>query len=185
MAILNLDETKAALGIAAESTEWDGVLNLLIASVQSGIETEIGCPLEQKVYVAKEIRGNDSSFLPLPAWPVEEITAVSDENGTNLIEGEDYDHDPHFGILTRLYGVWSKHQRYYVTFSAGYDFQNGEASDLKAVALELVAQQWKRYKDKSYGESGRTFPDGGVTYSDLNLTERQKKIIQNHKRYLI
>lgn len=184
MAILELSEVKSVLGLETENTSWDSLLSLLIAGVQAYLEQEIGCALDYQVYTNQEISFlKESKALPLPAWPVEEIISLEDSNSITYEEGTDYVLDEQSGTLFKIYDHWNPGVIYSVSFSAGYDFAAGEGSDLKMLALELVVQQWKRYKDKSFGESGRTFPDGSVSYSDLNLTERQKIIINAHKRY--
>ena len=185
MAIWQISELKTALGIPQENTEWDDLLDVLRKSAQEFLQSEIGCPLELAEYNNVELRGNNSYLLALPAWPVEEVISIEDEFGTVYEQGEDFDYDSRDGVLLKLFGMWYRNTRYYVSFRAGFDFAAGEGSDLKALALELIARHWKKFRDKSYGETSRTFPDGSVNYAELNLTETQKKIIQNHKRYLL
>lgn len=185
MAIWTLPSLKSALGLAEGNAEWDDLLNLLISSTQAFLEQEIGCPLDYQAYEESEIRGEGTNLLYLPSWPAEDVTSLVDENGCEYVLGIDYELYQQDGVLVNLNGIWIGGLKYIATFTAGYDFGAGEGSDLKAMALDLIAKQWKRYKDKSFGESGRTFPEGTINYLDLNLTDKEKRLLQIHRRIRI
>lgn len=127
MALADIDNVKLALGIAADDTSEDDLLNLLIAQVTALIEAELHRKILRANYV-EYYSGTGTPFLVLAQRPVvaaglevrEDLsgwygTGAGFGTDTVLTYGTNYalrvdqpDGSSRAGVLARLDGVWKR-----------------------------------------------------------------------------
>jgi hypothetical protein len=172
-ALVTVAAAKAYCGIPTATTDWDTVLETLIDGVSEGFNRFCDRVFAKTTYTSIYLDGPESSELILPNAPVVSITSV-EEDGITLAEGEDDDYqlDAGAGILSRVGGEW-RHgiKTIKITYVAGYVVLDGTIgtgetalpADVKLAALWQVAAEWQVHKNKTWGVTGRTFPDGSFS----------------------
>lgn len=178
MAILTLTDIKTYLG--ETSTQWDSVLTYLNDATFKFLQRELGCDIIQADYTAEAIKPvGYSSVLTPRNYPIVSVSGLTDSGGNSYVEGDDFIVHDYF--IRNLCGLWSPDKTYYLTYTAGWDVS--EISDLKQVNLELIAAALKPYKDKGWGESSRSFPDGSITKrEEFQLNPYQQAILNHYRR---
>jgi len=178
MGLLSLDEIKSYLG--ETSSQWDGALTFLNDAVWQFLKHELQCDIIRAEYTNEECRVKDYSHTLVPKnFPIVSVSKLTDSDGNEYTEGVDFDR--HGFFLWRRSGMWTPHTTYFLSYIAGWE--TSELSDLKQVHLELIAAALKPYKDKSWGESSRSFPDGSVTKrEEFELTPYQSNVLLNYRR---
>jgi hypothetical protein len=140
--------------------------------------------VSEKTSVAARIRGDGTSALALPNWPIVAVMSVVDEDGTTYTEGYDQDYIIENLCLRKVgLGVWSP-KEYFVFYQAGYATI---PADIALICYELIARKWKTMKEQGWGESGRTMPDGSTSTvnADGALTKSQREILARYKRPIL
>jgi len=178
MAILTLTDIKTYLG--ETSTQWDSVLTYLNDATFKFLQRELGCDILQADYTEEAIKPvTYSSVLTPKNYPIVSVSSLTDSDGNSYVEGNDFIVHDYF--IRNLCGLWSPDKTYYLTYTAGWDVS--EISDLKQVNLELIAAALKPYKDKGWGESSRSFPDGSITKrEEFQLNPYQQAILNHYRR---
>ena len=164
-AIVTLVQAKALLEIL--DTKYDAILATLINGVSTLFDITTRRNLMTKTYTAVYFDGNGMPDLFLPNYPVTVITSIT-EDDIALVEGvdEDYILYAEEGRLLRD-GVWLEGaKKIKMTYTAGYVIVGTITlpADLKLKCLKRVAIEWKKYRDRSWGESSKTYPDGSITF---------------------
>ena len=178
MAILTLTDIKTYLG--ETSTQWDSVLSYLNDATFKFLQRELGCDILRADYSAEAIKPvGYSSVLTPRNYPIVSVASLTDSGFDEYYEDEDFLMKDF--CLQRIAGLWIPNMTYYLTYTAGWDVS--EISDLKQVNLELIATALKPYKDKSWGESSRSFPDGSITKrNEFQLNPYQQAILNHYRR---
>jgi len=178
MALLTLTEIKTYLG--ETSTQWDSVISFLNDAVFEFLKKELGCEILRSDYSNEKITIARHQRLLFPKnYPVVSVASLTDSDGWAYIEDEDF-YVTTYGIVSK-YSLFSPLVSYYLSYTAGYD--DNQLADLKQVALELIAAALKTYKDKSWGESSRSFPDGSITKrEEFQLNPYQHAILNHYRR---
>jgi hypothetical protein len=137
----------------------------------------------ERVSVAARLRGDETSSLLLPNWPIVAVMSVVDEDGTAYVEGYDQDYIIENLYLKKVDGTWPE-KNFFVFYQAGYLVI---PADIVLVAYEAIARKWKTMKEQGWGESGRTMPDGSTSTvnADGALTKSQREILARYKRPIL
>ena len=83
--------------------------------------------------------------LILKRYPVASIISITEEDGTVLVEGTDYEMDPDNGILWRLSGTercgWPR-GKIVVAYVGGYALLDSLPQTIERACIELVKRYW-------------------------------------------
>jgi uncharacterized protein YaiE (UPF0345 family) len=137
-----------------------------------------------RVGVMAAVSGYGTSALSLPNWPILEVISVTDEDGETYTAGHDNDYIMESFCLRAL-GAWPVGiGNFTVAYRAGY---TTIPSDIILLCYELIARKFKTMKEKGWGESGRTMPDGSTSSfnSDGELTKAQKAVLAKYRRPIL
>jgi hypothetical protein len=187
MAILTLTDIKTFLG--ETSSQWDSVLGYLNDATFTFLQRELGCDIIRQDYENEMIRPLINRNVLIPKnYPIISVASLTDSDGNVYNEGTDFFiSDYVIRNYTSLYfpvlpwWPWWPNRTYYLSYTAGWDVS--EISDLKQVNLELIATALKPYKDKGWGESSRSFPDGSITKrEEFQLNPYQQAVLNHYRR---
>jgi hypothetical protein len=102
VAILSLQDAKAATNIPQAVTTYDDELMLMVASIEATIERLIGGPVITRTIVENTQAENDRQFIVLRQRPVVSITSVFDNyTQTTMPVPDGFDIDPNSGVVAR------------------------------------------------------------------------------------
>jgi hypothetical protein len=102
VAVLSLQDAKAATNIPQTVTTYDDELMLMVASIEATIERLIGGPIITRTIVESTQAENDRQFIVLRQRPVVSITSVFDNyTQTTMPVPDGFDIDPNSGVVAR------------------------------------------------------------------------------------
>jgi hypothetical protein len=179
-ALITLADLKTHLGIT--DTANDPTLELLINAMSNRFDVETSRNLKQATYTNLLLDGNGERDLSLPNYPVSAIAALTEDDIT-LTENTDYFlYSSNFdGYLRKLYdGLWNTGSKNIkITMTAGF---SSVPSDIQLVCLKQCGKEWQTWKEKNWGETSRSFPDGSVAFESKDLLDDVKAILNRYAR---
>jgi len=192
IALVSLQTVKDTLDIK-EATK-DTLLELLIDSVSQRFNTKLRRVLAHTTYTDSLFDGSGNEWLYLPAYPISEITSVT-EDDVLLVKETDYKIYYMAGALRKALGaLWSTEpQGLKISYKAGYVCltapsvgQTALPSDIKLAAIKQIGWEYNKQKAKSWGESSRSYPDGSQSFSESGdlLPEVMKVLDQYMNPYI-
>jgi hypothetical protein len=191
-ALITLANLKSYLqDVEADDDSYDTILEMLINSVSTLMQSEIGEPLVYASYTDKYLTGNGTSMLRLPQAPIVAVTSVEEDDWT-LTEGveEDYVILNVAGYLRKTSGqTWSKAvHNIKVSFTAGYwvtsetEGVDEMPKDIQLACMKQVGIEWRRAKEEDWDQTSKTFPDGSIARNIVELHPQVKDICKKYRR---
>ncbi len=186
IALVSLSDAKYYIGITSTTED------VIIEEIINGVSSAFNSYTQRKLAVTDYdiyLDGNKKPILFLPAWPIISVSSVI-EDGTTLTEDDDFKVYYDLGFLYRVDDNWSEGKKNIrVQFAAGYDCLGTSPTlphDIKLACLKQVAFEYKKYKNKDWGEQSRTYPDGSITKStNSNLLPEVEWVLDKYKRIVI
>ncbi|MBM4287557.1 MAG: phage head-tail connector protein [Deltaproteobacteria bacterium] len=160
MNLTTLSQVKAILELT--ETDWDGLLEELIAAVSQRAGTYCNRDFEKKERV--EYHDGGGRYLYLKGLPVVEIASIygSDSwewDGGSLVPADHYQL-LNAGMVASRFGTWPYGPKALkVVYSGGYA-EDEVPADLEMAARTQSAYDFKRRKD--IGLESVSFPDGSI-----------------------
>lgn len=148
MAIVTLDEAKAALGISVDYTADDGELQDYVDGIGTAVEEYKGKVIEQREVTQKLRLRNATSFM-LSSVPVISLTTVETIDGSRSWQPDGFDVDEASGLVEVLSG--SITGRIEVTYDAGYE---QVPANIKRGALVILQHVWETQRGVGSARSG-------------------------------
>ena len=175
MSFCTLADIKDRIG--EDGTDYDDVLNAIIASVAAQFETYCNRPLIVTAADETECYSGGTVFLKLSRYPVVDITSIKISYDyefdavTALTENSDFRilGGGKKGIILRCLGTWPEsHDSIQVVYRGGFcaagvtptGNEVALPADLREAGIEQSLYLYKR-KSADIGLSGQTFEDGG------------------------
>jgi hypothetical protein len=158
--LTTLPQVKALLELV--ETDWDGLLEELIAAVSGRAGTYCNREFEQKERV--EYHDGGGRYLYLKGLPVVEITSIHASDTWEWDEGSlvpaDHYQLLNAGMVAYRFGTWPYGpQALKVVYSGGYA-EDVIPADLEMAVRTQAAYDFKRRKD--IGLESVSFPDGSI-----------------------
>lgn len=186
-ALVTLADTKTYLQIS--DTKYDTILEMLINAVSTMFDNYVGFQIKKKTYTDLLLDGNGAVEFWLPFYPVTNITSLkeidSDGSEETLTEGKNNDYivDEDKGLLIRRDTVWiDDYDSIKISCDGGYETI---PKDLQQACFLQVAASFQKFKNKTWGEGSRTFPDGSISILETELLSEVKVILNKYRRVLL
>lgn len=193
--------TFIGLGTLASGSTEEAVLERIIDTATETLEKHIGRRIKQTTYTNEkyDIGGVNQTTLILKNFPVISSESVSLEvrtSGQNEDSWEAEDTNQYFinfntGIISLLPGrtFLQGAQKYRVSYTAGYDFNNTstfladtQAGDLEYLIWKLGSSAWERRKS-GVGIKSERIGDYSVEYfGDIYGSSEIKEILDKYRR---
>jgi hypothetical protein len=173
LALLTLDEARAAVGLKNSSSDTD--LELIVNALTVAFEIEVRGPLKQRTISDYRLDGNGKNEIMLPFAPIQSVTKVEIRNGLDDSVMKVISDTSKFvlkdrerAILLLKEDVFTRGmQNILITMNAGYlatDIQMDFAKNL--LTMQLSAS-WQRFQNKEWGITSKTLADGAITFSSM------------------
>ncbi len=188
-ALVSVAAAKGYCGVESATTTWDTVLETIIDGVSEGFNRFCDRVLAKATHTSIYLDGPERRDLILPNFPVISITSIY-EDDVELTEGADYDYRLYAdeGILRRVGGNWAQGDKVIkITYVAGYiaipispEVENIPA-DLKLAVLWQIAAEWMAHKNKTWGKTSESKPDGSsvTRYETTQLLKEVREVLRN------
>jgi len=191
-ALVSVAQAKAYCGIETATTTWDTVLETLIDGVSEGFNRLCARTLAKATHTNVYLDGPEGRDLILPNFPVVSITSIY-EDDVELTADEDYRLYAEAGILRRIGGDWARGDRVIkITFVAGFVVLGsapgtGETAlpaDLQLAALQQIAAEWMAHKNKTWGRTSESGPDGSsiTRFETTQFLREVREVLARYRR---
>lgn len=187
--------------LSENTTAYDSLIESLINSASSVIETYLDRKLARAARTNEEYSGSGGPTLHLSAYPVDSSQTFSlgvrdsyaNESSWSTIDSEDYFVDYTAGMVKKVSGVFAKEPYHYrVTYTAGYylpqdnDFGTTESKDLptdiELACWLLVSKIHNQMRRQGSGVSSVSLEGASVQLQQNLLLDSQiKSLLDEHK----
>lgn len=181
--VLSLANVKTYIfsGETSAPTQWDTPLQIIIDATIAQVKQELGCDVVKGTYTSEEVSGTGKTFLMLKHWPILTVTTVTDTDSNTYTVGALNDYTLEDYCL-RAPGGWAAgYENFIVTYTAG---RATIPRDIVLVCYELIAAKFKAMKMSLQGEGSRSFPDGSISYTEMDgrFTKAQLAALDKYRR---
>ena len=137
--LLTIYEARLVLNLAASTSEvLDDQIEMLVKWISDEIAIACNRQFGRETIQETFRELNVSKRLYVADYPIVEIDSL-EENGSTLVEDQDFEIDSESGTITRLGGVvWI--EPVVVNYIGGYDLPNGAPDSLKQAAMFLTRE---------------------------------------------
>lgn len=171
-----------------ESEDNEDIFALLINAVSSVFDQYTNRNLKQVAYEEKLFDGNGQVKFFLPDYPIaigEEDDFIVVLNDVELELDVDYCLYAESGYIKKMSGYWTEgSQNLNITYTAGYATV---PMDLQLACMKQIAWEFQQHKNKTWGESTRTYPEAGSisTFREVDLLEDVKMVLNKYRRFTL
>jgi len=181
-ALITVADAKVYLQIDVGVETWDAILEKIINGTSTRFDNEVGRTLKQTAYTDQKLDGNGQAQLSLPQFPIADLSAITLDDVV-LVEGTDFliysfDNDGYLELLNGATWTVGK-QNVKLTYKGGF---STVPKDLALEVMKQAALEFQIWKEKTWGESSRSFPDGSISYTEHDLLKSVERVLRKYMR---
>lgn len=180
--LISLSDVKTIMKL--DSTNSDDILNLLIFTTSSIIETYVDRQFLTRTYTNEIQDGDGTNIIITKQWPINTFTSLYVDSNrlfedTALRDSTTYVVNSENGIIILDEEVYKGNGNIQLTYNAGFETTPG---DIQSIAFEIVLQKFQSYADRTVGFSSKSQRDVNFGMSLGDILPDHKIILNRYKR---